>query len=287
MQEIRSHGSGMIAKIPLYDGNPLRDDLPYGIGVSSGLARKLGVGIASDVIAMGPTIDGQVNALDAKILQLFESPAAPLNDKLMIVPLGFAQSLYNTDGADRLIVLLKNTRESIAMKKKINRSFESAGLDLEARTWEEVAPFYTKVKNMFNVIFLFLFVIVFVIVVMSVINTMSMSVMERIQEIGTIRALGIRRYGIVRLFAMESALLGLFGCILGAGLTLVGWLSVKAAGPTWIPPHITKRVPIEVHLIPENMLFTTLFLVALSLIAAVWPARRAARMNIVDALGHV
>jgi len=287
MREIRSHGRGMIGTIRLYTGKPLQDSLSYGIGLSSGLARKLKVGTGSDVIAMAPTTDGQINALDARVMQLFESPAASLNDKLMFVPLKFAQSLYDTDGTDRLVVLLKDTRMSEAMKKELNRAFTAAGIDLEVKTWEDIAPFYTKVKNMFRIIFLFLFVIVLVIVVMSIINTMSMTVMERIREIGTLRSLGIRRRGIVLLFAIESALLGIFGSFLGLVLTLAGWLAVRMARPTWVPPHITKRVPIEVYLVPEYLVLTGVFLVALSLIAAVLPARRASGMNIVDALGHV
>ena len=287
MQKIRSQGRGMIGKIRLFTGKPLNDSVSHGVGLSSGLAKKLKVGIDSEVIAMAPTTDGQINALDATVMQLFESPAASLNDKLMFVPLTFAQALYDTDGTDRLVVLLKDTRMAGVMKQKLNRAFTDAGIDLEAKTWEEIAPFYTKVKNMFRIIFLFLFVIVLVIVVMSIINTMSMTVMERIREIGTLRSLGIRRCGIIELFAIESALLGVLGSLLGAGLTLAGWLAVKIAQPTWVPPHITKRVPIEVYLVPEYLVMTGFFLVALSLAAAVLPARKAARMNIVDALGHV
>jgi putative ABC transport system permease protein len=287
IQKIRSQARGLIGKIRLFTGKPLQDSLSYGIGLSSGLARKLKVGIDSEVIAMAPTTDGQINALDARVMQFCESPAASLNDKLMFVSLQFAQSLYATDGVDRLVVLLKDTRMAPAMKKELNRAFTAAGINLEVKTWEEIDPFYTKVKNMFQIIFIFLFVIVLVIVVMSTINTMSMTVMERIKEIGTLRSLGIRRRGIILLFAMESTLLGIFGSFLGLGLTLAGWLAVKMAQPTWIPPHITKRVPIEVYLVPEYLVLTGFFLIALSLFAAVLPARKAARMNIVDALGHV
>jgi putative ABC transport system permease protein len=57
--------------------------------------------------------------------------------------------------------------------------------------------------------------------------------------------------------------------------------------PTWVPPIITRRIPLEVILVPEYMLYSTVFLVLLSVGAAVLPARRAANQEIVDALGHV
>lgn len=111
--------------------------------------------------------------------------------------------------------------------------------------------------------------------------------MERTREIGTLRALGLKRRGIIGLFAIESMLLGFFGSLLGVMLTLSVWWGIKVMEPTWIPPQITSRIPLEIYLVPYYMLYSTLLLVALSLIAACLPARKAARMEIVSALGHV
>jgi putative ABC transport system permease protein len=122
---------------------------------------------------------------------------------------------------------------------------------------------------------------------MSVINTISMAVMERTIEIGTLRALGLKRRGIIKLFAIESALLGLFGSVLGVCFTWMSLIIVAVVRPTWVPPPITRRVPLEVYIVPEYMVVSALLLVFLSLVAAILPARKAARMDIVDALGHV
>src|SRR5215208_5024339 len=127
---------------------------------------------------------------------------------------------------------------------------------------------------MFNIIFLFLFVIVFVIAVMSIINTMSMTVMERTREIGNLRALGVKRPGVVSLFATESAMLGIVGSAFGAVLTVGTCILINDVfHPTWVPPIITRRIPLEVYLIPEYMLYSTGFLVLLAVGAAVIPAR--------------
>ena len=286
VRRIRNSASGFIRRIKLYTGKPLKDDLDYGIGLSAGLADKLNVGIDSDVIAMGPTVDGQINAMDAKVMQLFASPAAELNDKQINVPLAFAQALYDTESVHQIMVLLDKTYQSHAVVKRLNDAFAEKELKLTAVSWEEIAPFYTKVRDMFVVIFWFLFVIVLIIVVMSVVNTMSMAVMERIGEIGTIRSMGVKQRGVMKLFAIESAFLGIFGSLLGLLLTILSWFFIKIAEFTWIPPHITIRVPIEVYLVPWYMISASLVLIFLSFIAALFPARKAAGMNIVDALGH-
>jgi putative ABC transport system permease protein len=287
LRAINSHAQGMIGRLNMFTGKPLEDDILYGIGLSSGLAEQLQLRIDSDAVAMAPTVSGQVNALDVQVFQIFDSAIEFLNDKLMFVPLTFAQSLYDTTSIDRLTVLLKDTNQTESMKVALTDALAQHGLDVEIKTWKELAVLYNKVKEMFDIIFLFIFVIVFIIAMMSVINTISMAVMERIREIGTLRALGVKRNGIVHLFSIESIILGLFGCLLGIGLTLISWFIVKMLEPSWMPPIITQRLPLEIHLVPEYMSLSIPLLVILSIGAASFPAHRAAHQSIVDALAHV
>lgn len=286
LHAINGYARGMVGKIQLFDGKRLEDENIYGVGLSRGLAEQLKLGLGSDAVAMAPTVSGQINALDAQVFQLFDSPVEALEDKLMSVPLKFAQSLYDTSSADRLTVLLKDGGQSEALRERLAGELAAEGLRLEIKTWNELSTFYTKVKQMFDVIFLFTFLIVFTIVVMSVVNTVGMAIMERTREIGTLRALGVKRRGIVGLFAIESMLLGALGSLLGSLLTLLIWSGVELLRPTWIPPQISNRVPLEVYLVPEYLLYSVLLLVVLSLAAASLPARAAARMQIVSALGH-
>ena len=287
IRDIRSRAPGMIGKIKLFEGKQLEDDIAHGIGLSTGLANKLDLTFGSDAIAMAPTVQGQINALDAQVFQMFKAPNEAIENQLMIVPLKFAQTLYDTGGVDRLTVLLDDTEKTEKVRVSLTQKLAQRGMKVEVKTWREIATFYDRTKGMFDIIFLFIFIIVFVIVVMSVINTISMAVMERIREIGTFRALGIKRRSIVMLFAIESAMLGLFGSALGVCITILSWVAFRIIGPTWVPPQMTRQVPLEVHLVPDYVAMTMLFLVVLSVLAAIMPARKAARMNIVDALGHI
>jgi putative ABC transport system permease protein len=280
--------SAMIAKLKLFDGKPLDDNSSYGIGLSSGLAEQLNLKIGSDVIAMAPTIRGQINALDVQVFQLFSTAIEVLNDKLMFVPLKFAQLLYDTTSVDRVSVLLDDSRKTELMRGELARAMAGRGLEVDIKTWKELDPFYTRIKDMFDIMFLFIFVIVFIVAVMSIVNTMSMAVLERTREIGTLRALGMKRPGIVRMFAIESAMLGALGSTLGIGLTILSWFLVNIViQPTWVPPVMTRRIPLEVYLVPEYMLYSGFFLVLLAVGAAILPARRAANQEITNALGHV
>lgn len=287
IRQINRHAQGIIGRIKLFTGKQLEDEILHGIGLSTGLAEQLKFRIGSTPVAMAPTVTGQINALDAEVFQLFESPVEALEDKLVLVPLKFAQSLYDTTSIDRLTVLLDSTEKTEAVRAVLAQELARRGLQVEVKTWEELSTFYTKVKNMFDVIFLFTFLIVFTIVVMSVVNTVSMAIMERTREIGTLRALGMKRRGIMGLFTIESILLGVFGSVLGVALTVLTWSGITLLKPTWVPPQITRRVPLEVYLVPEYLAGSVLLLVILSFMAAGLPARKAARMEIVNALGHV
>jgi putative ABC transport system permease protein len=255
--------------------------------MARGLARLLNLKIGSEAVAFSNTVDGQMNALDVEVFQLFDTPSDLMNDKIMRVPFSFAQALYDTDRADRMAILLDKTENTESVHTYLQAIFTEKGLEVEVKPWYELSDWYRKVKEMFDVIFVFLFTIVFIIVVMSVVNTMSMAVLERTREIGTLRALGLRRRGVVVLFAIESGLLGVLGSIGGLVLTFLGWGMVDFLKPTWVPPGITGRIPIRIELVPEFMLYSFVFLLVLCITASLIPARRAARQNVVEALGHV
>ncbi len=86
-----------------------------------------------------------------------------------------------------------------------------AGYDVEIKTWQELSDFYNQVHGIFDMVFGFIFFIVLTVVVMSVANSMGMTVVERTREIGTLRAIGLKQRGVIKLFTLESMLLTLFG----------------------------------------------------------------------------
>lgn len=269
------------------DGKKLEDSQIYGVGMARGLAELLGLKLGSDAVAFTNTVDGQMNALDMQVFQLFNTDLDLLNDKVMRVPLKFAQTLYDTDSVDRIAILLYNHEDTFKIRDELQRLLSAHLPDFEVKTWVEMSDWYRKIKAMFDVIFAFLFIIVFVIVITSVVNTMSMAVVERTREIGTLRSLGLKRRGVMILFALESLFLGLLGTLAGLALTFSGSLAVDIIEPTWVPPAVTSRVPIMIFLSCNQMVISFICLMFLCLVASLLPARRAARQNVVNALGHV
>jgi len=119
-------------------------------------------------------------------------------------------------------------------------------LELETRDFAELTPFYGQAKGCFSAIFLFIALVMGVIVLFAVVNTMTMNVMERTNEIGTIRAMGVRRNGIRAQFVAEGSLIGAIGATVGAALAFAIAALVNHAHLTWVPPGNADPVPLQV-----------------------------------------
>ncbi|MEW6669082.1 MAG: FtsX-like permease family protein [Thermodesulfobacteriota bacterium] len=268
-------------------GEGLTESIPYGVEMAQDLARFLSLKPGSDGVVMAPTLSGQMNALDVQVSGVYDTGSDATNDKYMRLSFGFAQSLLDTEKADRIVVLLKETEKTEMMRTLLKARLEGAGIACQIKTWNELSLFYSKVRGMMDMMFLFIFCIVLVIVVMSIVNTMGMAVMERTREIGTLRALGLKRRGVSFLFAMEGGLLGFLGSLIGVALHSGVWAMIRGFNPTYTPPGVSNPVPLVVSFVPGTLFLLVLCLIVLSLFAAIAPARGAAKKNIVNALGHV
>jgi putative ABC transport system permease protein len=266
-------------------GKDITDETPFGISVAPGMAENLGLEVGSDVILMAPSINGQMNALDAQVFQIADVASEALNNRYVYLPLELAQTLYETDGVSCVRLLLSNGNDTDAVVASMREQFPEA--EWEVIPWYEVSRLYLRTKRMFDIIFGLVFAIIAIIVIMSVLNTIGMAVVERTREIGTLRAIGLKRPGVIRLFGIESALLGVIGAFTGLVVTLGFSLFIGALRPTWEPPVTAREIVWEIKILPEYLLLTFVLLVFFTSLAAIAPARRAAHQSIVDSLGHV
>jgi putative ABC transport system permease protein len=265
----------------------LNAQAPTAVAVSSDLGRMLGFKTGGTAVLFTTTFEGQANALDADVGSLYNTGITATNDKSLLLPLDFARRLLDTDGTDRIRVLLHRIEDSDKERDRLAGKLSAIGLRLEVHTWKDLSNFYKQVKGLFDMIFVFIFSIVFIIVIMSVTNTMSMTVVERTREIGTLRALGMKRRQIAKLFSVEAMTLAVIGSLVGLLVTIVVALGVNAASLSYTPPNTSDTVPLLVDLVYGRMSAAFLGLLLLVVVASYIPASGAARMRIVDALGHV
>lgn len=165
----------------------------------------------------------------------------------------------------------------------------SSAQPLAVMDFRSLNPFYVQTIQLFETIFGFIFALIGAIVLFTVGNTMNTAVVERTVEIGTLRAIGLRSSGIRRLFVTEGALLGFFGALFGVALALLVSALANHMGLTWTPPGSVVALPLTLTVWGETRMIvgTSLGLMCIALLSAWWPAYRAAKLNVVDALRHV
>lgn len=217
-----------------------------------------------------------------------------LDDIFMEMHLTQAQKLIFGGVAPQVTAIqlqLQHTSQMPLAKARLNELLASTLKDaqLEVQDFATLVPMYGQIIKFFDSIFGFIATLIGVIVLFTVGNTMSMAVVERTVEIGTLRAIGLRRSGIRRLFMVEGLLLGSIGALLGVCVALSISGLINNSGLTWTPPGYVYSYPLKVQVWgnPNLILGSAIGLVLVSILSAWWPANRASKLAIVDALRHV
>jgi putative ABC transport system permease protein len=263
-----------------------RQPNPALLGVA--LAKSLNARIGDTLTLLSTTTTGAINGIDITVAGTFTTGFKEADSRLLTVRLETAQRLLDTNRITKLVVGLDHTELTDPMMARVSTLFRANKLNLSVRPWYEISLVYKQVAATFNVIFVFLGLVIFILVVLSSSNTMMMAVMERIQEIGTLMALGTGRRLIARLFLLEGLLMGCLGGAAGASLSfLLGTLLNRAKIMVPPPPGNTMGFPISVQHIPAAYLGVFFLAIIMMGLASFLPALRGARLKIVDALGHV
>ncbi|MFD7457625.1 MULTISPECIES: ABC transporter permease [unclassified Streptomyces] len=183
---------------------------------------------------------------------------------------------HQSDPVDMQVMVKTDDGASEATKDRLEKALGSnPAIKVQDKKdiSNEIASMFTLMLNMLYG----LLAMAVIVAVLGVINTLAMSVFERSQEIGMLRAIGLDRKGIKRMVRLESLVISLFGGVLGIGLgVFFGW----AAGEL-----LASRMATYELVLPWARMAVFLLLAAtVGVLAALWPARRAARLNMLAAI---
>jgi putative ABC transport system permease protein len=254
--------------------------------------REAAGGSAPRLDLLAATANGAPNVVSFYVDRAVKQGIKEYNDAFILMNFKLAQQLLYGRGEPKavsIVVQLNRTEDIPVARRRIETLLKERGADLEIKELTQLRPFYTQAVGMFKAIFSFISVVMGVIVLFTVINTMTMSVMERTHEIGTLRALGVKKRGIALQFMLEGMLLGGIGASLGILLGSIAADIVNHSGMMWDPPGQAYPIPLLLRTSGVGCLLMGIWagLCAMSAMAAWIPAKRAARMKIVDALGHI
>ncbi len=236
--------------------------------------------------------NGAPNVVSVYLKQAVNQGVKELDESYLALHLSQAQKLLYGSGEKKvtgLVLQLKETSLLPEVQSYLREHLrEMTPQRLEMKTYIELTPVYEQVMQLFNLIFTFISIIMGAIILFTLTNTMMMNVVERFNEIGTLRALGVRRRGILSLFVSEGFLLGVIGTLVGVLFAIGVSAILNASHLTWTAPGSVRPAPFVIQVLanPGALLVTCLKLIILSMVSSLFPSRKAANLEIVDALRH-
>ena len=266
-------------------GEPLASDDPAGAIVGEGLAANLGIGPGASLVLLATSSSGGISAVEAHVRGIFYTVTKSYDDVALRVPMPVAQQLTRLQGADRWIVLLKDTNDTAPVLDALRSEFGDEPLMFQP--WWQLADFYNRTVTLFSRQVDVMRAIVAIIIVLGISNTMIMNVLERTWEIGTCMALGTRRRSVLAQFVLEGTLLGAFGGVCGFAAGVLLALLISAIGiPMPPPPGMQHGFEGGILVTPALAIGAVALAVTTALAASIYPAYKASRLVIVDALRH-
>src|SRR6056297_3824186 len=255
------------------------------------LAEIMKLGLGDYVTLLTRTENDTFNTIDAEISGIINTPNPNINQNIVFVPLDVAQDTLNVDNKVTHYIMRLNTQN---FNNSIISNFQSELNDfnsnLSVYSWKDLDEVsITKAKQSGNALIL---IIVLTIAAIGIINIVILSALERMEEIGMMKALGLKEKEIIFTFVVESTGIGILGGIFGV---ILGAASVYYFSNFGIDFSLfvdidmsTFGIPIvsEIYGVWNPWTFVYMFFFAIfgSMLASILPARWAAKKDPVDAI---
>lgn len=268
-----------------------------GVAIGSGVARELGVNVGDRIKLISPngvkTAFGTSPRIKAyEVVYIFNAGRYDIDRTRIYLPFAEAQSFFNREGyADEIEVMIA---EPEAVDRMILPLLRAAGDGIGVWTWRDASGGFLRALEVEdNVMFIILSILV-LIATMNIVSGLIMLVKNKGRDIGILRTIGLSEGSIMRVFFICGAFTGvlgtLFGVILGSLFAIYidpifSFVNFVMGGGVWDPSiRGIYALPAELNL-PDVMSAVALSL-GLSFVVTIFPARRAARLNPVEALRY-
>ena len=270
---------------------------PEGIALGSGIARELGVTVGDRVRLIAPggvkTAMGtspRVNAYE--VVYIFTAGRYDIDTTRIYMPFIEAQSFFNKEGmADEIEVMVENPDDIESYGLPI---LNAAGPSAMLWTWKDSSGAFLRALDIEdNVMFVILSVLV-LIAAMNIVSGLIMLVKNKGRDIGILRTMGLTEGSVLRVFFICGAFTGVIGTIAGVALGCVTALNIDQimSAINWLngaevwDPSIRGIYSLPAKLQLGDVMSAVALSLGLSFVVTLFPARRAARMNPVEALRY-
>jgi putative ABC transport system permease protein len=258
--------------------------------IGKDLAKDMDLDVGSFLTIITRDQYGTYEAYDFTVSGLINTGHPLLDRNAALMHINIAQRLLSMHGITELCIKTRDDNKLMQLKQEIASEI---GKNFEVYTYKELNAGIFEISGMKRSGQFMLALVVVIIAAVGIINTMLMAVMERIPEIGMLKAMGFGNYNIVKMFIYEGGIIGIFGSLFGCFLGLLASFHLVYFGLDL--SHMLKDLdmiyPVKFIITGEInymiVLGVFIFGVVVSVIVTLWPVRKATKLEPVEALRHV
>jgi len=273
-------------------GSYLGPEDSQSILIGERLAKLLQVELGENLVLLVQAADGSMGGEKYRITGIFRSGSPDLDRGVVYLLRQDAESLFALAGrATEAAVLLNSSQDVDRVHAELERSL--AGTGVEVLPWYVVEPYIQQFIDLDDAFFYVIVLILFIVISVGILNTILMSIFERVREFGVMMSLGMKPRQVVRLVVMEAALLGLVGALVGAALGSAITLYYASVGmdfASWAEGAAALGMTTTVaypKLTAANLVVSNISVLFVVMLVALYPAVHAARLRPVEAIRHV
>lgn len=258
------------------------------------LGELMGIQVGDEIALVGQAVDGSLANDLYTVAALVTTSVDLVNRQAVVIDIGEAQALFAMpDEAHEIVVHAREAAGLPLLVERLGRIPALAGA--EVLDWQTLVPEFVNLVELADAAGTLVLIVVFLAASAGVANTMLMATFERTRELGMLLALGTNPARVVRLIVTESLALGVVGALLGSalGLTIVAiahrtgidYATLTGGGPSELSfAGLHWSLRFYPTLTTTDVARTAIAVVVTSLLASIWPAARAARLQPVQAL---
>ena len=254
--------------------------------IGAALAERLRTGVGRRIVLMTQGSDGRNREAGFRVAGLYHAKTAGLEKVFVFTGREALQAMLDSSAVTELSVRLVDNDQRVAARDVLQRQFAGA----EAATWDELEPMAASMFQFADLAIVIWFSIMMTALAFGLVNTLITAVMERVRELGMLRAIGMHPAALILQVVIECMMIVALGSALGigVGMLLIGWLREGIDLSQWAEG--IEGYYMSTLLVPELVIGDLLLVLGLSLLfgllASTWPAWRAVRVEPLEAMRH-
>ncbi len=282
--------SKMLKNVSLKKGTPVFNDDIDTLILGTGLAEYLNVSYDEDTYLNAMSDLGEGLSLGSFLASGSISFNNSYADSSMIYfPLSAVYNVFNVEegSAHNLIVYLDDYNNATELKNELNEYYSLNNQPYEAKDWKDLNEFILSIINMNDTNYFIALFILGILVFFAIMQTLTTSFLERLREFGTLRAIGINIKNIALLLFLEIVLLVILSTIVAVIMSYVSATIFNNLDLEFTPPTATEGFPLGLVLKIKDSLFIFVWVLSISLLAAIYPVYKVIKLKIIEVIKYV